>query len=312
MYNLIVSGLDGVWDDAYFSLEQSRFLEHTQEAIKERFCHLDAATIAELSRLPTVFAYERDGLPARVGWITAMRLRQDEIRINFAFDEAVVPFTTEDIKAHIWEFDVNKFEMNRTHWAVKDVDLFEALIEAGLSVGFKRDPNHRLPPYATAVSGAATAIAMAEPMAAPLAVNPSIFRVPAGGVQANLVAIMMPFDISFDSVHAAIQAATSASGLECRRADNMWNDATVIQDVFMLIFQASIVVVDFTGRNPNVFYETGIAHTLGKHVVPITQNDADVPFDLRHHRYLRYLPNEQGLQELVPKLASRLATLAAR
>ena len=90
----------------------------------------------------------------------------------------------------------------------------------------------------------------------------------------------------------------------------MWEGTTVIQDVFSLIYQSSIVVVDFTGRNPNVFYETGIAHTLGKHVVPITQNDADVPFDLRHHRYLRYLPNTEGLQELASKLTLRLTTLA--
>jgi len=58
----------------------------------------------------------------------------------------------------------------------------------------------------------------------------------------------------------------------------MWEDATIIQDVFSLIYRASFIVVDSSGRNPNVFYETGIAHTLGKDVVPITQNDADVPF----------------------------------
>jgi hypothetical protein len=121
---------------------------------------------------------------------------------------------------------------------------------------------------------------------------------------------MMPFDRSFDAVHEAIRAACRAARLEGRRVDNMWEDTTIIQDMFSLIYQSSIVVVDFTGRNPNVFYETGIAHTLGKHVVPITQSDADVPFDLRQHRYLRYLSNAEGLQELTSKLTSRLTTLA--
>ncbi len=92
----------------------------------------------------------------------------------------------------------------------------------------------------------------------------------------------------------------------------MWEDATIIQDVFALIYRARIVVVDFTGRNPNVFYETGIAHALGKPVVPITQSPDDVPFDVRHHRYLRYTLDAEGLQELTLKLTSRLRTLAGQ
>jgi hypothetical protein len=53
-------------------------------------------------------------------------------------------------------------------------------------------------------------------------------------------------------------------------------------------------------------YETGIAHTLGKHVVPISQSLSDVPFDLTHHRILKYLANEQGLETLETALTSRL------
>lgn len=42
-------------------------------------------------------------------------------------------------------------------------------------------------------------------------------------------------------------------------------------------------------------YETGIAHTLGKHVLPITQSLDDVPLDMRHHRTIKYLPNAEGM-----------------
>ncbi|UWU25450.1 hypothetical protein N2601_31165 (plasmid) [Rhizobium sp. CB3060] len=79
-----------------------------------------------------------------------------------------------------------------------------------------------------------------------------------------------------------------------------------MQDIFDLIVRSRIVVCDFSGKNPNVFYEAGIAHTLGKHVVPITQSDADVPADLRHHRYLGYLNNGEGLGKLETQLAARL------
>src|ERR1035441_10621327 len=54
--------------------------------------------------------------------------------------------------------------------------------------------------------------------------------------------------------------------------------------VFNLVFRAGVVLVNFTGKNPNVMYETGIAHTLGKIVIPISQSLDDVPFDMKHHR----------------------------
>lgn len=69
-------------------------------------------------------------------------------------------------------------------------------------------------------------------------------------------------------------------------------------------------MVDFTGKNPNVMYETGIAHTLGKHVVPISQSINDVPFDMAHHRILTYLPNGEGIEVMVNKLAEKLSQVS--
>ena len=87
----------------------------------------------------------------------------------------------------------------------------------------------------------------------------------------------------------------------------MWEDQTIIQDIFNLIYQADIVIVDFSGSNPNVMYETGIAHTLGKTVIPIAQNiKTDVPFDTSHHRTLEYLSNQEGLERLFAKLHEKL------
>lgn len=144
----------------------------------------------------------------------------------------------------------------------------------------------------------------------PIPIKPSLFRLPEGDIQENLVAVMMPFEAEFDAVIAAIKSACGAASLECMRVDDMWEDSTIIQDVFSLIYRSRIVVVDLTGRNPNVFYETGIAHTLGKPVVPITQNRDDVPFDLKHHRFVSYLNNGEGLEDLTTKLKSRLRFLA--
>jgi uncharacterized protein (DUF4213/DUF364 family) len=120
---------------------------------------------------------------------------------------------------------------------------------------------------------------------------------------------MMPFASSFDGVYAAIGAAATVCGMTVQRADNVWGHSTIIQDIFELIYKSYIVVCDFTGQNPNVFYETGIAHTLGKHVIPIVQNMSDLPFDLRHHRCIVYLNNREGLADLEKKLSDRISFL---
>ena len=79
-----------------------------------------------------------------------------------------------------------------------------------------------------------------------------------------------------------------------------------------MIYRSKIVICDFTGKNANVFYEAGIAHTLGKPVIPITQNKYDIPFNLTQLRYIQYLNNNQGLGELKSEILPRLETLKKR
>jgi hypothetical protein len=122
---------------------------------------------------------------------------------------------------------------------------------------------------------------------------------------------MMPFAAEFTNVHIAIRNACGDAGFKCVRGDDIWDHSTIMQDVFALILRAQVVVVDFTGKNGNVMYETGIAHTLGKIVIPISQSQADVPFDLKHHRVLHYLHNLQGLAELSKGLAAKLRSLGS-
>ena len=120
---------------------------------------------------------------------------------------------------------------------------------------------------------------------------------------------MMPFGAAFSPVYEALQDAAARVELVCRRADEIWETPAIIQDIVNLIDKSLVVVCDCTGRNANVFYEIGIAHTLGREVVLITQVDADVPFDLRHLRYIKYLDNDEGRQALTAALAERLRYL---
>lgn len=149
----------------------------------------------------------------------------------------------------------------------------------------------------------------AKPSEKKITFSPSVFSIPESDVEDDLVAVMMPF-AGFSGVYDAIKSATADAGLRCLRADDIWDNSSIIQDIFSLIFRAKIVVVDFSNKNPNVMYETGIAHTLGKMVVPIAQNISDIPSDMTHHRALIYLKNGEGLQTLKEQLASKLKLLS--
>lgn len=121
---------------------------------------------------------------------------------------------------------------------------------------------------------------------------------------------MLPF--KFKETFNAVKKACDKLNLDCKKADDIWENSSFIQDIFELIFTSQVVVADFTEKNANVFYEVGIAHTLGKTVIPVTQNIEDVPSDLRHHRVLKYLPNTEGYLAMSEELAERLHTLTKK
>lgn len=139
--------------------------------------------------------------------------------------------------------------------------------------------------------------------------SPSVFTVPEANIEDDLVAVMMPFS-GFDNVYSAIKNAAERANLRCLRADDIWDNSTIIQDIFDLIFKSKIVVVDFSSKNPNVMYETGIAHTLGKLVIPLAQSVNDIPSDMIHHRALTYLKNGEGLERLENDLYQKLIKLS--
>lgn len=123
------------------------------------------------------------------------------------------------------------------------------------------------------------------------------------------VAVMMPFDAAFDSVYEAVGAACERLCLKPLRVDDIYGPTHIIDDVFRTIEQSQLVISDLTGRNPNVLYETGLAHARNRDVVMIVQNKDDVPFNLRHIRYVKYLPNVQGLEGLVVDLAKTIQAI---
>lgn len=122
---------------------------------------------------------------------------------------------------------------------------------------------------------------------------------------------LMPFQDSFFRLYEdGILPAANAAGLRCKHAGEIFDNREIIEDVWESICTARLIVADVTGRNPNVFYELGICHTLGKEVIVLTQNRDDVPFDIRHRRFLDYDPDK--LSSLKARLEKTIKNVLVR
>lgn len=195
-----------------------------------------------------------------------------------------------------------------------DDDDYGACVISVLQELISADPTNldKIETYLDAKLGAGPSSISGLDLARRVKLAPTVFELTDEEPRNDLVSVMMPFGAEFKSVHEAIKSACGDADLECLRADDIWQETTFLQDIVNLIMQSAIVVCDFSNRNPNVMYETGIAHTLGKEVVPIAQSIEDVPSDLRHHRVLTYHSNREGHGTLRQKLAQRLRTIVAK
>jgi hypothetical protein len=124
----------------------------------------------------------------------------------------------------------------------------------------------------------------------------------------QLCFVLMPFQAAFNRLFQnVIEPVIKESGLKPLRADQVFSPTPVVEDIWVHIATARLLVADVTGKNPNVFYELGVAHTVGKPVIVIAQNKADVPFDIAYIRYFLYADDEQGWKKLRSDLESAIA-----
>ncbi len=101
--------------------------------------------------------------------------------------------------------------------------------------------------------------------------------------------VLMPFDSSFNDLYEfGIKGACSDVGVYCERVDEQIFLGSMLERIYSQISRAHLLVADMTGKNPNVFYEVGYAHALGKNVVLLTSNSSDIPFDLKHFPHIVY------------------------
>lgn len=276
MFNLLMFNVD--WSSGRVVVPMGRLFEYTDDHIADQFRMDGNPLLDHLTALPCLFCEEGTTDETAYVWqINRARTVGRDVTLELSLDAEVPSLQNRTIYANRAELHMpHDFEFSRNHWAVKDVDLYRFLLR-----------NVR-----------------------PRRQRPAVFQIPEHeNIEPTLASAMMPFDAGFNVIYDAIRQAADNVGLRCRRADDIWENAAIIQDVVALIDRSRIVVCDCSGRNPNVFYEAGIAHTLGREVILITQSDHDIPFDLRHLRYIRYLNNAEGHAQLTQALQARMQTL---
>lgn len=277
MFHLLVK-YNG-WAKSRDTIALERTFEYSDDAVSSEFKLKDKFQIEKISRIPALFISETHGSGSQighVGTIARVTISGKEVNLEYHFDERLTPIPNSIIEKLAGELDIRDFEFTRTHWAIKDRDLFEVILRSQLGT---------LP-------------------------RPKVFKLhPESAPDPTLLAVMMPFLPKFDEVNSTFQAVAKSINMQCLRADDIWEEEAVIQDIVSLISRARIVIADCTGRNPNVFYEVGIAHALGRDVILVAQSEEDIPFDLRHLRFVHYLNNNEGRANLAEKLKKRISTL---
>lgn len=124
--------------------------------------------------------------------------------------------------------------------------------------------------------------------------------------------VLMPFKEELKPIYDDhIVKICKELSISVTRADQIFAPGHVMDQVREQVTSARYVIADLTDNNPNVFYELGICHAIGKQVVLMSQN-TDIPFDIRHLRYLRYQYTPRGMSDFEDALRATFEVLQGK
>ena len=135
-----------------------------------------------------------------------------------------------------------------------------------------------------------------------------VFRRRHFDINTDLCFVLMPFTETWSNriwtLH--IKPTVERAGMKCSRADDIFIPGIIIEDIWSAINTASIIVADLTGKNPNVFYELGLAHVIGTPTILLSQDHEIPAFDTAHYRQIKYQDNTDGCKLLQNQLYAAL------
>lgn len=117
-------------------------------------------------------------------------------------------------------------------------------------------------------------------------------------IREGTAAFLTPFDKSGNMLFNTCQSILGKIDIFLRKTDNIVEKDDILMNIVSLIVQSEFVLVNIDGRNPNVYYELGIAHALGKPTILLSKarySLNDIGFDVRQKRIIIY-ENEKDLE----------------
>lgn len=121
---------------------------------------------------------------------------------------------------------------------------------------------------------------------------------------------VVPFSGPYSTIWSGISAACHDLRFKCDRGDTLSPfGGFVMEQICASIAEADIVVGEMSDRNPNVFYEMGYAHALGKRTILLAASGDDLASDTRGRRHLLHQGNPDTARR---KLFEALSELAAQ
>ncbi|MGF1839659.1 TIR domain-containing protein [Vibrio atlanticus] len=136
MYNLLVSGNEDDWDGEPYMLEASRCVrEYTDKEITAKFGEFSQEQVDQIRRFPCIFAYEAAcEKDPKFGIIKDVNSRKGSVKIEYQLIELDKFISYQDINDMLFELDIGRWEMNRTHWAIKDANLPKELLAKNIKL----------------------------------------------------------------------------------------------------------------------------------------------------------------------------------
>ncbi len=123
--------------------------------------------------------------------------------------------------------------------------------------------------------------------------------------------VAMPYGPSwFRAVCDTICARASIAGFAAEVSKDISVPGTIRDQIWVGVRRAEVVVADITDHNPNVLYEIGLAHALGKHTILMAQDKTPLPFDVAADRLIRYSVADPD--DLSKKLDSAFSSVPLR
>jgi hypothetical protein len=120
--------------------------------------------------------------------------------------------------------------------------------------------------------------------------------------------VVMPFRQELERIYRNhIVRACGQLSCSVSRADDFFGVEAVMAYIWNAMRAAKLIIADCTDRSANVFYEIGLAHVLGKPVLLLSQHDEDVPFDIRHLRFIKYSDTPTGMKNLEEAIKATLS-----